>query len=59
LLVSGDQGLTFQTQAVSHPMPFTAIDALSRRSLVLAGLQGIDVEPVGAERTATSNEVLQ
>lgn len=59
LLVSRDQGLTFQTQAVSHPMLFTAIDALSPRSLVLAGLQGIDVEQVGAERTATSNEVLQ
>jgi photosystem II stability/assembly factor-like uncharacterized protein len=59
LLVSRDQGMTFQVQPVSHPMLFTAIDALGHRSLVLAGLQGIDVEQMGTERTATSNEVLQ
>jgi hypothetical protein len=40
-------------------MLFTAIDALGARSLVLAGLQGIDVEQVGTERAATSHEVSQ
>jgi photosystem II stability/assembly factor-like uncharacterized protein len=59
VLVSRDQGLTFQPEAVAHPMLFTAIDALGVRSLVLAGLQGIDVEQVGAERTVKSNEVSQ
>jgi photosystem II stability/assembly factor-like uncharacterized protein len=59
LLVSRDQGLTFHAEAVAHPMLFTAIDALGARSLVLAGLQGVDVEQVGTERAATSHEVSQ
>jgi photosystem II stability/assembly factor-like uncharacterized protein len=59
LLVSRDQGLTFQAEAVSHPMLFTAIDALGAQRLILAGLQGIDVEQLGKERAATSSEVSQ
>jgi photosystem II stability/assembly factor-like uncharacterized protein len=59
LLVSRDQGLTFQPEAVSHPMLFTGINALGAQRLILSGLQGIEVEQLGRQRAATSNGVSQ
>ncbi|MGF6999326.1 WD40/YVTN/BNR-like repeat-containing protein [Paraburkholderia sp. GAS32] len=57
LLVSRDQGVTFQAEAVSHPMPFTGIDVLGAQRLMLAGLQGVNLEQVLTGRSATFNEV--
>lgn len=59
LIVSTDGCLTFQSLQTLHPMLFTTVSTLGSDRIVLAGLQGINVEKLAVGHASSSVKVTQ